>query len=173
MHTFILKRKEGCSVYKCRIRNNGLATLPPDTSNHHTRSYNKVVFTCSIKRLYLPFIDCISQSLSDPSSRISNWIMKIQGYDMTVIHRPGKDNPADYMSRHPGYIAPHTRTDNTEEYVNFLKMNAIPNAITLEEIKRETARDAALQSVIEHHSSDTYGIRSRTHTGHTGMLEMT
>ena len=42
-----------------------------------------------------------SNPSSKPSARIERWGLRLQPYDVEVVYRPGKDNPADYMSRHP------------------------------------------------------------------------
>ena len=36
-----------------------------------------------------------------PPLRIARWSLRLQPYYLTIVFRPGKDNPADYMSRHP------------------------------------------------------------------------
>jgi hypothetical protein len=38
---------------------------------------------------------------SRPPARIERWRLRLQPYDFTVTYRPGSNNPADYMSRHP------------------------------------------------------------------------
>ena len=52
------------------------------------------------------------------------------------------------MSRHP---AQHESDENTiaEEYVNFITANAVPKAITLEEIKHHTREYHTLQTLID------------------------
>ena len=50
---------------------------------------------------------------------------------MTVVYRPGKDNPTDYLSRHPDlHPKSHRAEMEGEEYVNFVAINAVPIAIT-------------------------------------------
>ena len=63
------------------------------------------------------------------SARIERWVLRLQPYSFNVVYKPGSDNPADYLSRHP------TRTSLkqqklTEEYVNYLTRNSVPKAIT-------------------------------------------
>lgn len=36
-----------------------------------------------------------------PPARVERWRLRLQPYDFKVEIRPGKDNPADCMSRHP------------------------------------------------------------------------
>ena len=36
-----------------------------------------------------------------PPLRIERWGLRLQPYKLEISYRPGKDNPADLMSRHP------------------------------------------------------------------------
>ena len=88
---------------------------------------------------------------SRPPARIERWRLRLQPYDFTVTYRPGSNNPADYMSRHP-YTEKnekHFRHDKmAEEYLNFITTNAIPKTMTLTEIANATTHDDILQDVI-------------------------
>ena len=59
--------------------------------------------------------------------------------DCKLIYRPGKDaeNPADFISRHPSPSDPELPTLG-EKYVHYVCSNAVPKAMTLEEIKQQT-----------------------------------
>lgn len=46
----------------------------------------------------------------------------------------GKTNPADVLSRLPLDNQPFRERNIAEEYINYVTMNAIPKALTLEEI---------------------------------------
>ena len=48
-----------------------------------------------------PLEAIVSNSNSKPPIRIERWSTYLQEFNFTVEYRPGKDNPADYMSRHP------------------------------------------------------------------------
>ena len=48
-----------------------------------------------------PLEAIFSNSNSKPPIRIERWSTYLQEFNFTVEYRPGKDNPADYMSRHP------------------------------------------------------------------------
>jgi transposase InsO family protein len=85
-----------------------------------------------------------------PPARIERWRLRLQPYDFIVKFRPGADNPADYMSRHPTASAGTFRHSKVaEEYLNFLVQHAVPKAMTLQEIVVETSKDVILQEVIE------------------------
>ncbi|XP_064637161.1 uncharacterized protein K02A2.6-like [Lineus longissimus] len=70
-------------------------------------------------------------------------------YSQTEQYRPGKDdkNPADFMSRHP--VASSDDPDHTDDYlyINYLCTNAIPKAMTFDEVQACTNADPVLQKV--------------------------
>ena len=82
------------------------------------------------------------------SARMDRWKLRLAPYNCNIVYRPGKDdkNPADFLSRHP-----NTRElcdDHVaEDYVNYVCRNAVPKAMTLQEIKRETKVDTAMQAL--------------------------
>lgn len=54
-----------------------------------------------------------------PSLRIERWGLRLQLYKFIIRYLPGKENIADYMSRHP--ISIDIQEKNlSEEYVNFV-----------------------------------------------------
>ena len=85
-----------------------------------------------------------------PSLRIARWGLRLQPYRLSMKYSPGKDNPADYMSRHPSALSKPTSREEriAEEYVNFVVKHAVPPAVTLEQVRVETAKDATLQAVM-------------------------
>ena len=99
-----------------------------------------VVFGCVRYHLYVtrsrftvvtdhkPLVSVYKNLQSNPPTRIERWTLRVQRYDMTVVYQPGKDNPADYLSRRPD---PHPKAYRAEvegkEYVNFVAINAVPN----------------------------------------------
>ena len=101
-----------------------------------------------------------------PPLRIARWALRLQPYKLTVVYRPGKDNPADYMSRHPvNQNVESSREEKiAEEYVDFISQTSVPNAITLDEVKAATVEDKLLQTVIEicttghWHECDKYDV---------------
>ena len=86
-----------------------------------------------------------------PPLRIERWGLRLQPYNMVIKYRPGAENPADYMSRHPARsnIIRSREQHMTEHYVNALASVATPMVLTVDEVKRETAKDATLQVVIK------------------------
>ena len=69
---------------------------------------------------------------------------------MTVIYRPGHDNPADYLSRHPTHLLPSNKEQKiAEEYINYIPSTSTPKAMTIDEVAMETAKDKTLTTVIQ------------------------
>ena len=70
---------------------------------------------------------------------IECWNIRLLGYE-------GKYNPSDYLSLH--VIAEQERKYSlAEEYVCFLSTNAVPKAMTLEEIQQATIEDNSFYCV--------------------------
>ena len=78
---------------------------------------------------------------SKPSARIERWVLRLQPYNFKVIYRNGKENPADYMSRHPANNCCANQETYTEEYIRFITKHAAPKAMTRNEIAKETKKD--------------------------------
>lgn len=96
-----------------------------------------------------PLISMFNHPYSTTPARIERWILRLQQYRVQLIYRPGHDNPADYASRHPRDPAEPCRSSKVaEEYINFISQNAVPVAITMEEVKTATSKDAVLQKVM-------------------------
>ena len=97
-----------------------------------------------------PLVKIFNDPAHKPPPRIERWILKLQPYEFTVEYRPGEDNPADYLSRHPDLTTEQSRREEkvAEEYINYVFTNAVPKALTQEEIMIATKEDATLQAVI-------------------------
>ena len=72
------------------------------------------------------------------SARIQRWKLRLMPHNCKLVYRPGRDaeNPADFMSRHPS--SKPVEQNVAEDYVHFVCNNAVPKAMTLEEIKQAT-----------------------------------
>ena len=88
---------------------------------------------------------------SSPPLRIQLWILKLQEYDLELVYKPGKFNPADYMSHHPlPSTRPASREEQAvEEYINFIAVNAVPKTVTFDQMKTATKDDLVLQLCIK------------------------
>ena len=53
---------------------------------------------------------------SKPSARIERWVLRLQPYNFSVVYKPGKDNPADFLSRHPTFESVSKHANMADEY---------------------------------------------------------
>ena len=83
-----------------------------------------------------------------PPARIERWALRLQPYRFKIQYTPGADNPADVLSRLPLPHQPHVEQSIAEEYVSYIVSNAVPKAMTLDQIIRASLADTALQQVI-------------------------
>ena len=77
-------------------------------------------------------------------------MMNIQEYDFIVEYRPGKDNPADYFSRHPVKTLNQSSREEklAEEHINFVTANALLKTVSLEEIVNASQDDIVIQETM-------------------------
>jgi len=81
------------------------------------------------------------------SARIERWILRLQPYDFSVVYKAGASNPADYMSRHPTKSSVSAQEKITEEYVHFLTVNAVPKAMSMEEVIKASTDDREIKGL--------------------------
>ena len=85
-----------------------------------------------------------------PPLRIERWGLRLLPYKLKIIYKPGKDNPADFMSRHPAEIPVKSRQQSVaEQYVKFIASESMPRAMTLDEVKIATSNDKTMIQAIE------------------------
>ena len=92
-------------------------------------------------------LEIIYSPKSKPPPRIERWALRLQPYQFNIVHMAGKTNPADVLSRLPLDNQPFRERSIAEEYINYVTMNAVPKALTLEEIASATKADPILQQV--------------------------
>ena len=90
-------------------------------------------------------LEVIYSNNSTPPARIQRWVLRLQSYDFTVPYRPGAQNIADALSR----LTMNTSlsTDDAEDYIRVVAKNAVPNAITIQEVEKESDKDPELSKV--------------------------
>ena len=77
-----------------------------------------------------------------PPLRIERWDLRLQPFKLTITYQPGSDNPADFMSRHPFVKTIKSYEESIAvHYVNFFMSQAIPRAMTLDEVKIASSKD--------------------------------
>ena len=120
-----------------------------------------VVWACEHFHLYLygapftlvsdhkPLELIFNNPKSRPPARIQRWSLRLQPYDFVVQYKSGKDNPADYLSRH-AKPSSHTspQAQSAEEYVNFVVNSVIPRAMSIDDIKQAAVKDTTYQTVL-------------------------
>lgn len=74
-------------------------------------------------------------------------MVRLQQYDFTIKHRTGEGNPADVLSRQP---LPESNSDCNvaDQYINFIEIQSVPKAMSLEQIALATREDGELQEVV-------------------------
>lgn len=113
--------------------------------HYHLYLYGSSTF--SVFTDHKPLIG-ILRSRKPTTARIERWRLRLMPYNFDLQYRPGKDelNPADYISRHP-----HTQPEKEnagEDYIRYVTCNAVPKAMSLEEVRIETQRDLSLQKLM-------------------------
>ena len=82
------------------------------------------------------------------SARIERWGLRLLPYEFDLIHIPGENNPADYISRHPIHNDETSECQDADLYVNFIIHNSMPKAITREKVAKATREDRDMQTLI-------------------------
>ena len=90
----------------------------------------------------------IFNSNKPTSTRMDRWKLRLMPYHCQLFYRPGKDaeNPADFMSRHPE-VSGSQVPNLAEEYINYVCHNAVPKAMTLDEVRGETQQDSTMRAL--------------------------
>jgi hypothetical protein len=83
---------------------------------------------------------------SKTSARIERWVLRLQPYTFKVQYKPGTNNPADYLSRHPT-LTSSKQASMTEDYINLIARCSVPKTLTLDEVETATDSDKTLCGV--------------------------
>lgn len=118
-----------------------------------------VVWACERFRLYLAgksftmvtdnkAVELIySNPKSKPPARIERWALRLMSYDFNIVHKPGKGNIADYLSRQPVDEPDVEEDEASDEYINFVAGHSVPRNIKREELAEATKADKVLMAV--------------------------
>ena len=87
-------------------------------------------------------------SRGNPTPRLQRWLLKMQPYKYTIQHEPGHTNASDVLSRSP-LPATDQLSNDAEHFVNSLIYDAIPKAVTIEEIQEASRNDELLNKTKE------------------------
>ncbi len=89
---------------------------------------------------------------SRPSARLERWCLRLQDYTFQVKYRPGLTNPSDCLSRHPlpeyHSMNKSSKPNLANQHVHFLAQNAVPVALSIEQLCKATKQDSTLQGLI-------------------------
>ncbi len=93
-----------------------------------------------------PLLGIVNKPQSRPPLRIERWLLYLQQFDFELRYCPGKNNPADYLSRHTSLLSENdiATSRKREEIVNYILQDTVPKAMSEEEIRAGTARDTQL-----------------------------
>ena len=94
-------------------------------------------------------LEVIYSPTSKPPARIERWGLRLQPYTFRLQYSPGATNPADMLSRLPLPDAVQRERNIAEEYVHYIARNAIPKAMTQNQLEQATAQDDVLQQVCQ------------------------
>ncbi len=88
----------------------------------------------------------------DQSLNLVRWVSRMQPYRFKIKHIPGSSNIADSLLRLIGVCqATSQYEEEAEEFVRFVAVSAMPNAMTTWEVEEASAGDeelAELESVL-------------------------
>ncbi len=94
-----------------------------------------------------PLVSLLNKPLKKAPLRIERMPVKLMGFDFEVKYRPGKNNPADWSSRHPEILLSESHQE-LEQYVNLVMASKNMKAMTLDDVKLETQEDEVLQKIM-------------------------
>ncbi|XP_055999587.1 uncharacterized protein K02A2.6-like [Ostrea edulis] len=84
---------------------------------------------------------------SKPPARIERWILRLQPYKYKIVYIPGPKNAADALSRLSRNRVGRIR-HIAEEYAYFIAENAVPKALTIQEVRQKTSEDPELAEIM-------------------------
>ena len=88
----------------------------------------------------------IYSSKSKPSARIERWVLRLQPFNYRVRYVKSKDNIADALSRLTSQV-PTKASNHDEEYVRAIALQAVPVAMSIQDVEKASAEDSELQTV--------------------------
>ena len=115
-------------------------------------------FSCFKYRIYLlghpgftvvtdhrPLVSLFNNPWRPGPFRVEKIRLKVQGFSFKVEYRKGKDNPTDYISRHPLPLSSCTKqelemSNELEAYVHWVANNGFPSSVTVRDVRKGTRK---------------------------------
>ena len=116
--------------------------------------YNLYLYGSSFKVItdHKPLLGIVKHT-SKPTARLERLILRLQPYKMSLIYKPGKNNEADYLSRHPQNAKMPHHKSRIDFQVDCVCVNALneykDDGLTMEAVNKATKEDSTLQTVMK------------------------
>lgn len=85
---------------------------------------------------------------SRPCPRIERWVLRLQAYTYDIEHIQGCANIADSLSR-LSESSPEPFDESMEGYIHSIVELAVPTAVTIDEVRKQSQKDDTIQKVQE------------------------
>ena len=109
-----------------------------------------------------PLVTVLGVKSTPPSARIERWLLYLQQFRYVVTHISGKENSADALNRLPvGPAQDHDARESTE-YACSIASEAVPAALTPQQVEQASAKDPTLQLVRQAVTSGEWSCLSGT-----------
>ena len=133
-----------------------------DTERRYSQTEREalaIVWACERFHLYVfgtnftvvtdhkPLVPMFNNPKSTLPARVERLRLRTSSYTMKVEYRPGAENPADFLSRHPLPKQSTSDRNAMDDYVNYIMDNAVPRSLTQAEIQEATQKDATMQKL--------------------------
>ena len=99
-------------------------------------------------------------------------MLRLQPYRLNLIYRPGKTNPADYLSRHVRWASiPKGKSWLDDQTYNVVIHAVHSYGLILDELKEETSRDECLQKVINAITTGKWDTIHKEHSSYWNIRD--
>ena len=81
---------------------------------------------------------------------MERWLLYLQQFDFKLVYCPGKDNAADYLSRHAIQATSTERieSESRRRTVHAIIQDSLPKSISLTEVQEATKDDPDLMRLV-------------------------
>ena len=97
-----------------------------------------------------PLLPLFNNPNSFPPLRIERWLLYLQQFDFKLVYCPGKDNAADYLSRHaiPATSTERKESESRRRTVHAIIQDFLPKSISQTEVQEATKEDPELMQLV-------------------------